>query len=113
MLIDICLFMTLLLDVHSTFSTLHSSVSALSPGSYLRQGLLDNLSCCPLSHLGSNRKPVEAETVTQQADMSEGGEVLLCWGLTHKQREKILEDVQKANPSSADCLKSTLVSQDI
>ncbi|XP_032406611.1 polycystic kidney disease 1 like 1 [Xiphophorus hellerii] len=41
--------------------------------------------------------------------MSEGGEVLLCWGLTHKQREKILEDVEKANPSSVDYLKSTLV----
>ncbi|XP_017157255.1 polycystic kidney disease 1 like 1 [Poecilia reticulata] len=67
------------------------------------------LAGCWKQTAGSSRKPVEVETVTQQADMSEGREVLLCWGLTHKQREKILEDVEKANSSSADCLKNTLV----
>ncbi|XP_014845773.1 PREDICTED: polycystic kidney disease 1 like 1-like [Poecilia mexicana] len=77
-------------------------------GRTLGEKVSGKLAGCWKQTAGSSRKPVEVETVTQQADMSEGGEVLLCWGLTHKQREKILEDVEKANPSSDDCLKNTL-----
>ncbi|KAM4719111.1 polycystin-1-like protein 1 [Anableps anableps] len=98
-------------DVPSPSST-PPSVSQLSPGSlaiYLIQGTFSTIPCCPSAHLSSSRKPVEAVTVTLQADMSEGMEVLFCWGLTHKKPKKIMEDVKKASPSSSDYLKSTLV----
>lgn len=112
-LIDFCLFIPFLLDVGTSFSTLHLSVPQLSPCSLVIYLLRSSPDTPPVAHLGSNRNPAKAVTVSLQADMRKGVEVLSCWGLMDKHQAEILEDVEENCPSSTNCLKSILVSKDV
>lgn len=79
---------------------------------YFLQGPRGTPPCCPSPHLGSSKEHVEDVTVTLDLEMKEGVDVVSFPGIRHKQREKMMEDVEEDCPSSSELLKFTLVSQD-
>ncbi|XP_038126404.1 polycystic kidney disease 1 like 1 [Cyprinodon tularosa] len=78
---------------------------------YFLQGPRGTPPCCPSPHLGSSKEHVEDVTVTLDLEMKEGVNVVSFPGIRHKQREKMMEDVEEDCPSSSELLKFTLVAE--
>ncbi|XP_015242082.1 PREDICTED: polycystic kidney disease protein 1-like 1 [Cyprinodon variegatus] len=78
---------------------------------YFLQGPRGTPPCCPSPHLGSSKEHVEDVTVTLDLEIKEGVDVVSFPGIRHKQREKMMEDVEEDCPSSSELLKFTLVAE--